>query len=107
MKYLFVHNNFPAQFRHLAERLAADPENEVRAIGANTSSRRPDPICRQKAPDRGDWVSGPGMGASLQETEFVDGLSGQRDGLVPDVLRRGLPAHSGCIAPWRRRCLLA
>jgi len=37
MKYLFVHNNFPAQFRHLAERLAADPANEVRAIGANTA----------------------------------------------------------------------
>ncbi|WP_062119291.1 glycosyltransferase [Aureimonas sp. AU40] len=35
MKILFVHNNFPAQFRHLAEHLAADPANEVRAIGAD------------------------------------------------------------------------
>lgn len=35
MKVLFVHNNFPAQFRHLAGRLARDPANEVRAIGAD------------------------------------------------------------------------
>lgn len=29
MKVLFLHKNFPAQFRHLAARLAADPDNEV------------------------------------------------------------------------------
>ncbi|WP_082490871.1 glycosyltransferase [Aureimonas sp. Leaf454] len=34
MRVLFVHNNFPAQFRHLARLLARDPRNEVRAIGA-------------------------------------------------------------------------
>ncbi|KAB0679036.1 glycosyltransferase [Aureimonas leprariae] len=37
MNYLFVHNNFPAQFRHLAAHLASDPANEVRAIGADTA----------------------------------------------------------------------
>ncbi|WAJ27466.1 glycosyltransferase family 4 protein [Antarcticirhabdus aurantiaca] len=37
MKVLFVHNNFPAQFRHVAARLARDPANEVRAIGADTA----------------------------------------------------------------------
>ncbi|GGD99096.1 glycosyl transferase [Aureimonas endophytica] len=37
MKYLFVHNNFPAQFRHVAARLARDPANEVRAIGAENA----------------------------------------------------------------------
>ncbi|WP_019997728.1 glycosyltransferase [Aureimonas ureilytica] len=35
MKVLFVHNNFPAQFRHLAEHLAREPGNDVRAIGAD------------------------------------------------------------------------
>ncbi len=35
MKVLFVHNNFPAQFRHLAEHFARDPSNDVRAIGAD------------------------------------------------------------------------
>ncbi|WP_062221466.1 glycosyltransferase [Aureimonas sp. D3] len=34
MKILFVHNNFPAQFRHLAEYLAADEAHSVHAIGA-------------------------------------------------------------------------
>jgi glycosyltransferase involved in cell wall biosynthesis len=41
MKYLFVHNNFPAQFRHLALHLGADPKNEVRAIGAEGSRPLP------------------------------------------------------------------
>lgn len=41
MKYLFVHNNFPAQFRHLAEHLGGDPRNEVRAIGAEGSRPLP------------------------------------------------------------------
>ncbi|WP_152044605.1 glycosyltransferase [Aureimonas psammosilenae] len=37
MKYLFVHNNFPAQFRHVAAYLASDPGNEVRAVGADSA----------------------------------------------------------------------
>lgn len=41
MKFLFVHNNFPAQFRHLSVRLAADPGNEVRAIGSTTARALP------------------------------------------------------------------
>lgn len=35
MNYLFVHNNFPGQFRHIAAHLASDPANEVRAVGAD------------------------------------------------------------------------
>lgn len=38
-KILFLHNNFPAQFLHLATALAASPENEVVFIA---QSRRPD-----------------------------------------------------------------
>jgi len=37
MNILFVHNNFPAQFRHIAAALAADPENTVAAVGCPTS----------------------------------------------------------------------
>lgn len=33
MKYLFIHQNFPAQFRHIAKRLADDPENDVVGLG--------------------------------------------------------------------------
>ena len=32
MKILFVHQNFPAQFKHLAPALAADPANKVQAL---------------------------------------------------------------------------
>lgn len=38
MRFLFVHNNFPAQFRFIAEHLARDPQNRVAAVGA-TSAR--------------------------------------------------------------------
>jgi glycosyltransferase involved in cell wall biosynthesis len=37
MHVLFVHNNFPAQFRHVARTLAADPSVRVTAIGSPTS----------------------------------------------------------------------
>jgi glycosyltransferase involved in cell wall biosynthesis len=37
MNILFVHNNFPAQFRSLAQELASRPEHRVAAIGAETA----------------------------------------------------------------------
>jgi len=37
MNALFVHNNFPAQFRHVARALAAQPGTRVAAIGSPTS----------------------------------------------------------------------
>ncbi|UZP65894.1 glycosyltransferase [Desulfovibrio mangrovi] len=36
MKYLFIHPNFPAQFRHVAARLAQSPENQVVFACTNT-----------------------------------------------------------------------
>ena len=33
MKLLFIHQNFPSQYRHLAEHYAADPANQVTALG--------------------------------------------------------------------------
>lgn len=41
MNFLFVHNNFPAQFRNLAEDLASNPSNGVAAIGAEWSRPLP------------------------------------------------------------------
>ncbi|NBV70248.1 MAG: glycosyl transferase, partial [Synechococcaceae bacterium WB4_2_0805] len=35
MQILFVHCNFPAQFRYLAAQLAADENNEVRFLAQN------------------------------------------------------------------------
>lgn len=37
MRILFVHNNFPAQFRNLAEELAESPNHHVVAIGCETA----------------------------------------------------------------------
>ncbi|MCJ2134014.1 glycosyltransferase [Methylobacterium sp. J-026] len=39
MNILFVHTNFPAQFRYLAEVLAADPAHRVAAIGSQTAGQ--------------------------------------------------------------------
>ncbi len=41
MKVLFVHNNFPAQFRNLAEELSQRPDCQVAAVGAETSQNLP------------------------------------------------------------------
>jgi glycosyltransferase involved in cell wall biosynthesis len=38
MNVLFVHNNFPAQFRNLAQMLARKPEVKLAAIGSNTAA---------------------------------------------------------------------
>lgn len=37
MNFLFVHNNFPAQFKHVAAVLGADPAHKVAAIGSMTA----------------------------------------------------------------------
>jgi glycosyltransferase involved in cell wall biosynthesis len=41
MKVLFVHNNFPAQYRNLAAALAREPGFELVAIGASTAHSMP------------------------------------------------------------------
>lgn len=40
MNYLFLHQNFPAQFRHLAAHFAADPAHRVVAIGEAGNLKR-------------------------------------------------------------------
>ncbi len=41
MNILFVHNNFPAQFRNLAEELSSRPGHRVAAIGSETAQPLP------------------------------------------------------------------
>ena len=38
MNVLFVHNNFPGQFRHVSKALARDPDNQIVGVGAGGSS---------------------------------------------------------------------
>ena len=37
MNFLFVHNNFPAQFVHAVRMLARDPNTKIAGIGTHTS----------------------------------------------------------------------
>lgn len=37
MNFLFVHNNFPAQYQHIVRALARDPRVRIAAIGSSTS----------------------------------------------------------------------
>jgi len=46
MKVLFLHRYFPAQYRHLAAALAADPANEVRFVAAEREAEPADPRVR-------------------------------------------------------------
>jgi glycosyltransferase involved in cell wall biosynthesis len=43
MKILFIHQNFPGQYKHLAPALGADPDNQVVAIGDHAHMT---PACR-------------------------------------------------------------
>jgi glycosyltransferase involved in cell wall biosynthesis len=54
MNVLFVHNNFPAQFRHLAARLANEPGISVAAIGAGTAQSVADVQLVKYSLDRAD-----------------------------------------------------
>jgi glycosyltransferase involved in cell wall biosynthesis len=51
---LFVHNNFPAQFRNLAASLVRDPNVSVAAIGSHTAVPRPGVRLMKYAPAQGD-----------------------------------------------------
>ncbi|HEX5476980.1 MAG TPA: glycosyltransferase [Burkholderiales bacterium] len=41
MRLLFIHQNFPGQYRHLAAHCASQPGNVVAALGETTNLRRP------------------------------------------------------------------
>lgn len=99
MRILFLHRNFPAQFRHLAEHLARDPGNEVVYGTAKPDSPYRMPGVRRVA-FRQPPEPPPGTHPYLRSTDravrtgqSVVRMCAQlaRDGFSPDVII----AHSG------------
>jgi len=97
MRVLFLHNNFPGQYRHVAAALAADPANEVVFVTQRKEGAMPGVRKRLYRPSRE---------ASAQAHHYLRGteaavLNGQavwracrdlaRDGFVPDIVC----SHSG------------
>ena len=92
MKILFVHQNFPGQFKHLAPALAADPENEVVAMaitpgpgvaGVKMALYKP---ARGTSPNAHPWVSDFETKTIRGEAAFRAALALKQSGFMPDVI---------------------
>ncbi len=101
MRVLFIHQNFPGQYKHLAPRLAADPANRVTAIGdaANLHGRPAPPgvaVLGYPSPKDGSPEIHPYLrsveGAVRRGQALARaGLEMKRQGFTPDVIC----AHAG------------
>lgn len=97
MNFLFVHNNFPAQFRFVAEQLARHPEHRVAAIGAETAQGLPGVrLERYRFNDVGHAFVHPfarrfDREARRAEQVLYALIALESSGFVPDVI----VAHSG------------
>ena len=94
MRILFVHQNFPGQFKHLAPALAADPANEVVAFamhknappvwqGVRMVSYQPG---RGSTPNVHPWVSDFETKTIRGEAAFRTALALRESGFTPDVI---------------------
>ena len=99
MIILFVHQNFPAQFRHLAPALAADPTNTVVAMTMQKIQTRewngvrlvPYGISRGSTPHTHPWVADFETKVIRGDACFRAALLMKAQGFTPDVII----AHSG------------
>jgi len=99
MRILFVHQNFPGQFKHLAPTLAADPGNQVAAF----TMRKNSPAVwqgvrlvsyqagRGSTPNVHPWVSDFETKTIRAEAAFRAALALRESGFTPDVI----VAHPG------------
>lgn len=94
MKILFIHQNFPGQFAHLAPVLAADPANEVVALrmqqepaapwkGVRVVAYRPK---RGSTPNIHPWVVDFETKAIRAECVFHTCLALKKQGFTPDAI---------------------
>ncbi len=92
MKYLFVHQNFPGQYRHVVQHLAAQPDNQVVFLTHKNDNRIPRVVRVEYTPAR---LPGKETHHYIRELEAAV-LNGQavlracdvldKKGFVPDVM---------------------
>lgn len=99
MRLLFIHQNFPGQFKHLAPALAADPGNQVVAFTMQKNAPTTwqgvrlvfyQPV-RGTTPNVHPWVSDFETKTIRGEAAFRAALVLRESGFTPDVI----VAHSG------------
>lgn len=97
MRILFLHSNFPAQFRHLAQVLARDPQNQVvfgtkredgSIAGVMKGIYKPS---RDAAPQTHRYVRPLETAVLEGQAVFRMGVALKEQGFVPDIVY----AHSG------------
>lgn len=97
MRILFVHQNFPGQFKHLAVALADDPANEVAAMTMNAFAGTEHIRALKYSASRGTtpgvhpWVSDFETKVIRGDAAFRAALRLKADGYAPDVI----VAHPG------------
>ena len=97
MRILFLHQNFPGQFKHLAPALAADPANEVVAMTINAAPALAGvrivryPVARGSTPNVHPWVGDIETKVIRGEAAYRAALQLRDQGFSPDVI----VAHPG------------
>ena len=97
MKILFVHQNFPAQFIHLAPALAKLPRHEVRALTINNRTAPPGIEITRYQPSRSNsrdghpWLLDMESKVIRGEAAYRAALDLKKNGFNPDVI----VAHPG------------
>lgn len=97
MKVLFVHQNFPGQFKHVAQALAADPANKIRALALRDLGRNDGvgvhayTLNRGSTPKLHPWVSEVEAKLIRAEAAYDAAKLMAFDGFTPDVI----VAHPG------------
>lgn len=97
MNLLFVHQNFPGQYKHLAPAMARLPGHRVAAMHINAAPTLPGVETRRYAPARGStpgvhrWVSDLETKVIRGEAAFECARQWRREGFNPDVI----VAHPG------------
>ncbi|KJV05568.1 glycosyltransferase family 4 protein [Methylocucumis oryzae] len=92
MRLLFVHQNFPGQFKHLAPTLAQNPKHEVVAMMINDHAVDKSIRVVRYKPARGStpnihpWVADIETQTIRAEAAFRTALKLKQDGFTPDVI---------------------